>query len=276
MFERPLIGSRILRAANRRLIRPFANELRRGLAFALHVEQTVVADRYGEFRFRVGNRIEVGRTLDYGYEPVPLGAFLFLLRDDDVVWDVGASVGLYTVHSAARCRCVVAFEPDAATFARLGQNVGLNGLTSKVQLHQLALGEAPGELQLATDGLDGMAPTLTTRFERHSRSIAVKVETIDLMIAQGAPHPDVVKIDIEGAEILALRGARGLLNGPRPPRLLFVELHPRFLPAFGGSQGDVMQLLTDAGYQVVSMQERGAQYHVLAMRNDRQVHDDLG
>lgn len=257
--------SRVLRYANRRLVRPWVNEVRRSLAYGLRSEQTLVADRYGEFRFRVSNAVEVGRTLEYGYEPVALAALLFLLREEDVVWDVGASVGLFTVHCAARARRVVAFEPDAETFARLQQNVALNDLADKVDLQQLALGDTPGELQLATDGLDGFAPTLSAKLARHHGSISVPVETIDGLISRGVPPPDVIKIDIEGAEILALRGGSRLLLGPHRPRVLFVELHPRFLPAFGGSESEITRIIKDAGYSILSTQTRADQYHLLAM-----------
>ncbi len=68
----------ILRAFNRRLLRPWANEARRFLAGQLRLPLTITVDRLGEFRFRVQNTTELGRTLDYGHEMGSLAAFLFI------------------------------------------------------------------------------------------------------------------------------------------------------------------------------------------------------
>lgn len=255
---------RVIRAANRRLLRPWANEARRLLAGKLHAEQTVVVNALGEFRFRVAGAIEIGRTLDYGHEMISLASFLFLLKSDDIVWDVGASVGLFTVHCAARAGQVVAFEPDPATLRRNQENVALNGLSGKVVFQPVALGETSGELELQSDGLDGCAPTITN-LGRHRHSLKVQVETMDRLIEAGVPAPSVLKIDIEGAEIVALRGAGRLLASTGRPRLVFVEMHPQFLPSFGSNDAEAISLLRSAGYQIVSTQARAEQYHLIAV-----------
>lgn len=256
--------------AKRRLFRPWANEYRRVVASRFRRDQTLVIDHFGEFRFRVGNHIEVARTLDYGSEPLALATLLFLLKPTDVVWDIGASIGLFTVHCAAKAGHVVAFEPDPSTAARLQQNIDLNGLHSKVEVRQAAVGESPGELELATDGLDGFAPALSIgKLGRHRNTVKVRVETVTQLVAAGVRAPDVLKVDIEGAEILALRGAAPLLRSPTAPRLLFIEVHPKFIPQFGASSDDVLKLVRDAGYQTIAAPPRDDQFHLIGVRPDR-------
>jgi FkbM family methyltransferase len=229
-------------------------------------QQTLRLDHLSEVRFFAANGAEVSRTLEYGGEPLSLAAFLFLLRPDDVVWDVGASVGLFAIHAARWVKRVIAFEPDPATHVRLLQNVELNGLGERCQTRQLALGEAPGIFELATDGLTGAAPMLgAARFGRHQNCLSVKVETIDHLLAAGEAAPTVLKIDIEGAEWSALKGARHLLESESRPRLLFIELHPEFLPQFGGTVESVECLLREAGYILIAATPREAQVHVLAV-----------
>lgn len=258
-----------LTTLHRRLLRPWSTELRRFVANRFRMPVTLTADRLGEFRFRAQNATEVARTLDYGHELVSLAAFLFLLKPDDVVWDLGASVGLFTVHAAARCSEVVAFEPDPPTFARLKENVALNGFSGKVRFEGCAVGQEPGTLELSTDGLHGLAPSLAMGTDgRHKNRVAVPVETIDRLVGKGVPAPTVLKVDIEGAEILALRGGRTVLSGPKRPRLLFVEVHPLFLPNFGATADDVDRCVVECGYRLLSTQKRDAQYHLIAVAAD--------
>ncbi len=257
----------ILRAINRRLLRPWTNEARRLFAGTFHVTQTITTDRLGEFRFRVQNATELGRTLDYGHEMASLAAFLFLLKPDDIVWDIGASVGLFTVHSAARCTQVVAFEPDPPTFVRLKENVALNALSGKVRFEGCAAGEKKGTLELASDGLHGFAPVLASgNLGRHRAKVTVPVETIDDLVQAGVAAATVMKMDIEGAEILALRGGRRVLSGSARPRLIFIEMHPQFLPNFGSTSAETERFVEECGYRLLSTQQRADQYHLIAIQ----------
>lgn len=257
---------RVLNGARRRFLRPWVNEMQRVLTSELNIEREYWVNHFGDFRFKAGNRVEVQRTVDYGYEPMALGALLFLIRPEDIVWDIGASVGLYSVHLGARAAKVVAFEPDPATYARLKENVNLNRLEAKIDCHQLALGEKSGELELATDGLNGYAPVLAMgRLGRHEQRVKITVRTIDELAGEGFRAPSVIKIDIEGAELLALKGSENLLGSGQRPRVLFIEVHPKFLPNFGGTEEEVRELLRRKNYQVISTREREDQYHVIAV-----------
>jgi FkbM family methyltransferase len=257
-----------LSTIHRKLLRPWTNEIQRVLAGKFHMPQTLTVGLLGEFQFRVENNVEISRTLDYGNEMVSLATLLFLLKPDDVVWDIGASVGLFTVHCASRCARVVAFEPDPATCSRLKENIALNNFCSHVQVKGLAVGNEKGTMELATDGLDGFAPVLAKgNLGRHGAVVQVPVETIDSLIKDGTPVPSVVKIDIEGAEVLALKGGQQLLSGETRPRLLFIEMHPQFLPNFGATADGTAQMVENFGYRLLSTQKRAEQYHLIALRS---------
>lgn len=216
-------------------------------------------------KFHARNGIELFRTTQYGGELPALAAFMFLLRPDDVVWDVGASVGLFSVHAAMVARCVVAFEPDPEICARCQQNVTLNAQVGKVYVENVALGEEVGEIKLYTDGLEGMSPSIMN-LSRHSSSTRVPVTTIDEAIKRGMTRPTVVKLDIEGAEAAALRGAPKLLGSRNAPRLLFIEGHPEFLPRFGSSLNELEDLVRGFGYRIEGTETRDEQVHLLAFR----------
>lgn len=91
-----------------------------------------------------------------------------------------------------------------------------------------------------------MAPRLALRNQRgKKRTLDVGAPTIDSLRESGAlPTPTVLKFDTERAEILALRGAARLLNGPSAPRMLFLEVHDSLLPCFGSSASEVLAIGT--------------------------------
>ena len=84
-------------------------------------------------------------------------------------------------------------------------------------------------------------------------------------ISQFGVHT-VLKIDAEGAELLVLRGAGDLLASQRAPRLIFLEVHPKFLPSFGATAEAVDQLVSQHAYDVTVRRLRGDQVHLLLTR----------
>jgi predicted O-methyltransferase YrrM len=91
----------------------------------------------GTLLFEVNNPVEWYRTAEFGDEKEFLDQFVLAIQPNDVVFDIGASVGLMTVYaaSAARKGRVFAFEPDPETMTRLERNVRLNAL-SNVELRK--------------------------------------------------------------------------------------------------------------------------------------------
>jgi FkbM family methyltransferase len=221
-------------------------------------ERTLYFDIYSE--------VERYRTGDYGGEKVFLDQFLSCLRPEDIIYDIGASVGLFTVHAAAIAvrGQVIAFEPDPQTAERLQRNLEINHL-SNVRVVPWAVTDHCGAAELYTDGAAGFAPTLRKQADRPGAPkgvAAVETKTLDQAIAsQELPSPTVLKIDIEGAEILCLKGASRLLAGElgRKPRVIALELHPQFLPDFGSTTEAVRELVESRGYAVGWKQDRDGQ-----------------
>jgi hypothetical protein len=108
--------------------------------------------------------------------------------------------------------------------------------------------DSDGSVSLYTDGASGMSPSL--RHQRDEKGeVTVEARSLDSLLADGRlPAPTVLKIDIEGAEILALRGANDLLHSAAAPRALFLEIHPQMLGAFDATADDVTQLVEGAGF----------------------------
>jgi len=206
--------------------------------------------------FEATNLGERQRIMTYGGELQYLRAMLATLRPDDILYDIGANIGLLALHAARECQ-TVAFEPDPAFFARLQRNLQLNP-SIYVDLLPVAISDTDGTATLFTDGVEGNSPSLVHQ-RGEKDAVEVRVETLDALVARGAlPTPTVLKLDTEGAEVLALRGAKRLLRGPTAPRALFLEVHDSFLPAFGSSSEEVLALARGAGYGAVHYEARRA------------------
>jgi FkbM family methyltransferase len=214
--------------------------------------------------FEATNLVERSRIVAHGDEPEYFKQMLAFLRPDDVLYDIGANIGLVALHAGLRCR-TIAFEPDPSFRSRLLRNLEINpGIP--VDVRAVAIGDTDGAATLFTDGAAGHSPSLVHHGEKGA--IEIEVQKLDTLVGRGdIPRPTVVKLDIEGAEMLALRGALQLLRGPDAPRALFLEIHDSFLPSFGSSAEEVLAFVREAGYSATRYQARRAdQRHLIVER----------
>lgn len=228
----------------------------------------------GDLLFEVRSDVERYRVKEFGGEAEFLTRFLEHLREDDIVYDVGASVGVVTVlaSTALDDGRVVAFEPDPETRSRLERNLELNEI-SNAEVVSWAASEMEGSTDLFTDGASGFAPSLRRQSRDGAPTGNVEVETkrIDRAVEGGEiPAPSVLKVDVEGAEGLCLRGAQRTLGGEfgRAPRLLFLELHPAFLPDFGDSLKDLQEMVVRLGFDESWRLTRENEIHVCYRTRD--------
>ena len=162
-------------------------------------------------------------------EEVSYRAFAAEIRRGAVVFDVGAHFGTYTMIAARRggsSARVVAYEPSALTREYLGRHLRWNGIERQVIVRPVCCGSSVGETRFFTrpgvpDGSNGILPA-DGLLETSSPVTRIDEETRWLHLA-----PDVIKIDVEGAELDVLEGAERTLATGRPR--LFVSVHPRQL-----------------------------------------------
>ena len=210
--------------------------------------------------FEITTDTEEDRVTSYGDEADTIEKVLAELKPEDVFYDVGSCVGLYALHAAILGCRVVAFEPDPAYRKRLKRNIQINKLEKKIQVLEWAVSDQPGEVTLYTDGVDGNSPSLREIGSRGA--VTVKTGTIDQAIETNQiPAPDIIKLDIEGAEILALRGMKNLLTSTNTPRFLFIEFHPDFLPDFNSSFEECKNVVEEYGYREIDAFRRANQDH---------------
>lgn len=140
-----------------------------------------------------------------------------------VFWDIGAAHGTHSINAAlSGAKKVVAFEPDNSIRRALSKNIKLNNLSCQVDVSSFALGASDGQATLYTSGRSGMAPQIGNFNNiKYCRQQQVCVRRIDtLVMSHQAEKPDVVKIDVEGAEESVLAGL-----GELRPKHIFLEAH---------------------------------------------------
>ena len=172
------------------------------------------------------------------------------------IYDLGAFHGILTLFYASRSAQVIAYEPNELNFGRLVENIRLNNLTN-VQVRKLGVGAQPSVSTLFYDRAMAGGGTLNTG-ATGPLSQQVEVTTLDRDIARFAlPAPDLIKIDIEGWELEALKGARETLAARHPA--LFLEMHGDTLREKQRKIGEIVEFLRDAGYQSILHIESGAE-----------------
>lgn len=212
-----------------------------GLSFSLAPQGAVAFDVWSRLRF----------------ERPELNFILSVLQPGITFFDIGANVGLFSlgvgVKLAGLPGAIYAFEPCPSTFAVLEKNLQQNRLAN-VRTFSVAVSDQSGQASLYVnnslkDGLNSL--------ERPSHTDAhvvghVPVSTVtldDFVETHGITRVDVMKVDVEGAELLVFRGARDLLRRPDAPLILY-EGYSWCTAAFHYHPVEVIWLLEELGYEV--------------------------
>jgi FkbM family methyltransferase len=162
------------------------------------------------------------------YEVAKADAMRALLRPGSCFVDVGANKGDIALLGASLvgdAGCVLAFEPEPDNLYWIRRSLALNR-SRNVRVFSLALSDEDGEASLwlsRQSGAHTLLPGLPRRSEGERR---VQVRTLDgLLVELGNPRLDVLKLDVEGAELRVLRGASRALRS-NPELVLLLDLHP--------------------------------------------------
>ena len=180
------------------------------------------ATRYGPFVYNPNDQY-VGRAVEvYGeVQELEVEFLRSICRPESYVIDAGANIGSHTVplaqHVGPEGR-VLAFEPQAAIFALLCENIELAELENVTAYHA-ALGRATGTISIPDIDYDAPANFGGVEVSEFTNGSPVALRTLDEFVT--LPRLDLVKIDVEGMEREVLAGGERLINQFRP--LLYVE-----------------------------------------------------
>jgi FkbM family methyltransferase len=189
------------------------------------------------------------------------------IRPGDTVADIGANVGLVTIALGAHLRRsdidgrLLAFEPVPTNFQRLAENIVANGLDNHVRAYEYGLGDAAEDVQIVLENRGGASTGNAYVFNGSADRDAGQQFTIrlrrldDEAQSVGIDRLNVIKVDIEGAEVMFLRGAMSTITLYRP--VILGEFNAYFMKKFGDSILEAEKLLNPLGYRPFLMSRRG-------------------
>ncbi|MCC7368272.1 MAG: FkbM family methyltransferase [Chloroflexi bacterium] len=180
------------------------------------------------------------------FEPQVVQAMQAHVSPGDVAYDIGANVGYHTLVLADLVGAdgqVVAVEPSPTDRPALEATLRLNGLgDDRVRVVPTALAEQPGSVQFATFGYSGIGRIAGEREPADATIQTVQATTLDhLVLNEGYPPPDFLKLDVEGAELRVLLGGMQVLTAYRP--VIVCEVR------WAATDGPIRTLLGALGYE---------------------------
>lgn len=189
-----------------------------------------------------------------GLEPGTTDVLRRLVQPGMIVADVGANIGLLTLvmaWAAGPGGKVIAFEPEAVPRSNLEKMKHLNGL-SWVEVRDQAVGEKPGQLTFHVSDIIGHSSLYALPETEGSREIQVEVVRLDDVAP--AKRMDVVKIDVEGAELDVLAGMGGVI-AKNPDLAIVAEFGPEHLKRVGQTPAQWFKAFTDHGFKAYIIDE---------------------
>ena len=187
------------------------------------------------------------------WEPYMCDLFRKSLRPGINVLDIGANIGYYTLMSARAGARVHAFEPDARNLHYLFRNLHTNRLARKVTIVKKAISDAVGtDYFYEHESLleSSLYSSLAT-----GKATSVECTTVDEYVGSDL-RIDLIKMDVEGAELRGLRGMERLISRSETRLEMFLECYPGGLEAAGASGELLVEWLRTHHFTVMAIDEK--------------------
>ena len=204
------------------------------------------------------------------FEIDDLHHFVECVRPGDVVFDIGANVGAYSlpIAKAAPTSRVFAFEPIPLNAALLNASRLVNRLAN-LRVEEKCVSDSSGTAYFSISTDSAYSSMIDT--QRKSELERVQCEAVslsDFCTGTDTPAPQLIKIDVEGAELRVLDGAERLFTDKAlQPRMVMIELFDKNLVAFGSSIQAVVSRMEGWGYEPYAVVDGAKQPFTRAHHN---------
>jgi len=179
------------------------------------------------------------------------------VKDDFIILDIGANVGYYSLMAAKRAinGTIYAFEPVSTTYDKLKRNIALNNFLN-IKPQNLAVSTHSGFIDIyVADNKNTGTSSITKHIHFNGSKERVKTTSIDeFVLEQHITRTDLIKIDVEGAEMLVLEGMRNTLLNFNP--MVMVELIDERLVSAGSSLKEAYDFFDALGYKSYKLNRR--------------------
>jgi FkbM family methyltransferase len=192
-------------------------------------------------------------TGDY-VEPMALELLSSKLKPDSVFYDLGANIGYYSfiANKIIRSGRIYSFEPIPLNLAIFRQHILLNQRrleSDNIELMGYGISDAEKEIFFsANEYSEGNTYVDSEMQGLAEKKLRVKCHSMDDLVEQGFRAPNMIKIDVEGAEFDVLRGARKVIHQHKP--IILLATHDCHVP---GIQKSCVDLLSRLGYELTKL-----------------------
>ena len=195
----------------------------------------------------------------YGYYEKELAIMLKkILRANDVFLDIGANIGYFSLLAANNLPSVkvISFEPVNELFQKLNENISLNNIKNITTVNA-AVGEINEEKEMFLSAHDNLGMSSFQQPGNYTgKKEKVKVLTIDDWFkTSGLSSIDLIKLDVEGSELAALKGMKEVLQKQRP--VVIVEINPETLSLFNLKPAIICNYLNQLNFDGFIISETG-------------------
>jgi len=182
------------------------------------------------------------------YEPFQSDILVELGKNSTHFLDIGANLGFYSLALLAEnpALSVESFEPQPRVFANLSKNICLNNFSSRIEIHNIGLGNAKNELTMFIPrftGTGGASFKNLHEEEGEATKIKVPVNVLDEVVKS---QPDLIKIDVEGCELNVILGADKIISLSKPT--IMAELLRKWMKPFGHTPQMFIDRMLDHDY----------------------------
>lgn len=189
-------------------------------------------------------------TLHGYHEPAVTILLERLVSSKHALLDIGSHLGYFSIlFASVPGNGAMAIELDPTNFRALTRSISWQPETIKSHVRAINVGisDKASTIYIPESRPHDASSSINSTQTERSNTIPVKLSTIDTVLEEMTFAPDIVKIDVEGFEVHALRGATKLLSEQRP--VLLIELHPSRLRSLGKQVSDVLEQTKTAGYR---------------------------
>ncbi len=212
------------------------------------------------FALNPNNQLHMSVIYSGVYDPEKTDTLSRLLKPGDVAFDIGANFGWYTIlfsKIVSLDGCVVAFEPVPSTFETLSRNIRLNRCRN-TRLLNVALGDSKGMTLVHTfSGLHDGHASLSNLSRSDAQSQQIRMQTMDDVVDSIKRNPDLIKMDVEGAERIVLLGAKNTIARSKP--IILIEINPQKTKMFheGYDCREILSFIREFGYSFFRIKKGG-------------------
>ena len=231
-----------------------------------HLNKPIITRLGEDLKVRIYPHDVIGEPIYVNgmFEPAECKFVMNFLKPGMLFFDIGANLGQYTLIAAQRVTKagkVHSFEPSPRMFAELEFNVALNNFTDVCVLNRFAVADKPGRANLSRyEPGKEVYSSLGSHTRTEGAIIGyydIETITLDEYVAKsGISHLDLIKMDIEGAELLALHGGERVLSRTEAPAIV-LEMADINTVGFGYQATEIWDYLEMLGYHMYCFDKHG-------------------